>query len=592
MHRLLEEPCQFSFKKGSNSMTKRLNHCAILLTIAVLLSVNLAQAQTRDGSKREVDRTAAIPGRLKVSELLAQARVAKRPGFALMPSRNLGKASSPAFSFTLMAGPNLPVVGSGTVGRLTKWTAVTSSNSFIGDSTIFESKLGLVGIGTDTPTSKLTVAGTIQSLSGGFQFPDGTVQTTAGIAPNQVVRSLNGLMGDLTLVPGANVTITPGANSLTIATSGLLSGVSHDATLKGNGTIGDPLGVAIPLILSGSVDSGPSNTVGIIQLTNTDILGVGISALAETAVLARGVDDNVSGGIGVSAEGGNGKVIGGFGVFARGGSSDLRGGVGVDARGGNGDSDAGGRGVDATGGSSTTANGGTGVGGEGGESRKGNGGRGVFAVGGRAINPGHNGGIGIEATGGEGIDGATPGLAGKFNGDVEVTGTLSKGGGSFKIDHPLDPENRYLYHSFVESPDMKNIYDGNIVTDANGEATITLPEYFEALNRDFRYQLTVIGAFAQATVADEIRGNRFVIRTSAPNVKVSWQVTGIRHDRWADKNRIPNEVQKSERERGYYLHPEAFNQPEERGLEWALDPELMQQRKLRRIESKQRRNDK
>lgn len=50
------------------------------------------------------------------------------------------------------------------------------------------------------------------------------------------------------------------------------------------------------------------------------------------------------------------------------------------------------------------------------------------------------------------------------DGNVAVQNTLSKGGGSFKIDHPLDPENKYLYHSFVESPDMMNVYNGNITT--------------------------------------------------------------------------------------------------------------------------------
>ena len=68
-----------------------------------------------------------------------------------------------------------------------------------------------------------------------------------------------------------------------------------------------------------------------------------------------------------------------------------------------------------------------------------------------------------------GQNGATPGDAGHFVGNVDISGNLSKGGGSFKIDHPLDPENKYLYHSFVESPDMKNIYDGNVVTDENGD---------------------------------------------------------------------------------------------------------------------------
>ncbi|MBU0616798.1 MAG: hypothetical protein KKI02_03700, partial [Planctomycetes bacterium] len=153
------------------------------------------------------------------------------------------------------------------------------------------------------------------------------------------------------------------------------------------------------------------------------------------------------------------------------------------------------------------------------------------------------------------------GTAGYFAGSVTVTGTLSKGGGSFKIDHPLDPENKYLYHSFIESPDMMNIYNGNVTTDENGYAEVTLPEWFDALNRDFRYQLTVIGQFAQAIVGEEIRDNRFVIRTDKPDVKVSWQVTGIRQDPFANKYRIPVEEDKPEGERGMYLHPEAHGQP-------------------------------
>jgi len=150
-----------------------------------------------------------------------------------------------------------------------------------------------------------------------------------------------------------------------------------------------------------------------------------------------------------------------------------------------------------------------------------------------------------------------------FDGDVEVTGTLSKGGGSFKIDHPLDPENKYLYHSFVESPDMMNIYNGNVTTDVNGLAVLTMPEWFEALNRDFRYQLTVIGQFAQAIVSQEIKDNRFAIRTDKPNVKVSWQVTGVRKDAFANANRIPVEQAKNADERGKFLHPEAIGKPPE-----------------------------
>jgi hypothetical protein len=155
-----------------------------------------------------------------------------------------------------------------------------------------------------------------------------------------------------------------------------------------------------------------------------------------------------------------------------------------------------------------------------------------------------------------------------LNGDLEVTGTLSKGGGSFKIDHPLDPENKILYHSFVESPDMMNVYNGNVVTGDDGRAWVRLPDYFEALNRDFRYQLTVLGQFAQAIVEQEIENGGFQIRTDKPGVKVSWQVTGIRKDPWAERNRIPTEEDKLPDDQGKYLHPELYGQPAEMGVHY------------------------
>ena len=155
------------------------------------------------------------------------------------------------------------------------------------------------------------------------------------------------------------------------------------------------------------------------------------------------------------------------------------------------------------------------------------------------------------------------GEAGHFSGNVNVVGTLAKGAGSFKIDHPLDPQNKYLSHSFVESPDMMNVYNGNIVSDADGFATVQLPEWFEVLNREFRYQLTVIADgdqtdFVQAMVAEEIENDQFRIRTSAPHTKVSWQVTGIRHDPYAEANRIPVEEMKPEKLRGLLPAPRSL----------------------------------
>ncbi|MBI5326617.1 MAG: hypothetical protein HZB41_15305 [Ignavibacteriae bacterium] len=167
-----------------------------------------------------------------------------------------------------------------------------------------------------------------------------------------------------------------------------------------------------------------------------------------------------------------------------------------------------------------------------------------------------------------GINNSPTGYAGYFDGNVNVSGTLSKGGGSFKIDHPLDPANKFLYHSFVESPDMMNIYNGNATTDENGVAIVSLPDYFQKLNKDFRYQLTVVGQFAQAIISEKINNNHFVIKTDKPNVEVSWQVTGIRHDAFAESHRIQVEVEKTGKELGKYLYPVENGMPASSGINY------------------------
>jgi hypothetical protein len=198
--------------------------------------------------------------------------------------------------------------------------------------------------------------------------------------------------------------------------------------------------------------------------------------------------------------------------------------------------------------------------------------RGVNNGTGRAVTGISQNGIGINGGGKIGVNGITTSndpndaavrgisqfgtaYAGDFQGNVRVTGILTKGAGSFRIDHPLDPKNKYLSHSFVESPDMMNIYNGNITTDGKGEAAVELPNYFEALNRDFRYQLTVVGQFAQAIVLEKIKGNSFKIKTNKPRIEVSWQVTGIRKDAFAEKNRIQVETEKTAYERGNLQNP-------------------------------------
>ncbi len=420
-----------------------------------------------------------------------------------------------------------PVKGSGTPGQLTKWT----SPDTIGDSIVIESN-GNIGIGTAAPGSKLTVAGRIEA------FTTGVIPAVLGQSPGG-----SGVRGNSDTGFGVFGSSTTGNGAQGLSTSG--NGV-FGFSLTGNGVRGDTGNSSTAGVFGVNSASGGNGVLG--QAFN----GTGVRGISSTSFGVFGSSDSFTA---VEARSNTG-----FGVF---GSSNANNGVhgesntstGVFGSSANSFS-SGESGFNSTDGIGVSGQTATGLG--------------VFGA--------SNTGVGVlaQSTEGTAVMSVTgTGSAGEFIGDVSVSGTLTKGGGSFKIDHPLDPANKNLSHSFVESPDMMNIYNGNVTTDANGEATVALPAYFAVLNKDFRYQLTVIGQFAQAIVSSEISDNRFEIKTDKPTVKVSWQVTGIRQDAWANKNRIPVEEPKPDRERGYYIHPELYDQPEERNVEWARRPELM-----------------
>jgi hypothetical protein len=152
-------------------------------------------------------------------------------------------------------------------------------------------------------------------------------------------------------------------------------------------------------------------------------------------------------------------------------------------------------------------------------------------------------------------------VAGFFDGGI----TVVNGPKNFQIDHPLDPENKYLLHTCIESSEMKNVYDGVAQLHENGEAWVQLPEWFEALNGHFRYQLTPVGMPAPGLhVAEEIAENRFKIAGGEMGMRVCWQITGSRRDRWAAANPFEVEPMKPEEERGRYLEPGLYDAPEER----------------------------
>ena len=182
-----------------------------IATLVASISISLnAQAQTSSAGPNEPGVTAVRP-QIHLSDLLAQAARNGRRNASIGSGHTSTTQKDSFFNITESSGPNLPVTGSGTIGRLTKWAGFTSSNSAIGDSIVYEDKNGRVGVGTDSPTSRLSVAGLIESLSGGIKFPDGTVQSTSS--------------------------------------TGALLTVAHDSTLMGDGTPVSPLGLSSPLAI-------------------------------------------------------------------------------------------------------------------------------------------------------------------------------------------------------------------------------------------------------------------------------------------------------------------------------------------------------
>ena len=503
------------------------------------------------------------------------------------------------------------ITGSGSAGFLPDFTAPTQ----VGNSAVFQSgssPTAKIGINTITPGAALDVVGSTNFRGSVTLLSTGTATQSAGSksqpmdlkasAFNTSTKSAVAQTFQLQAEPVNNNTANPsGALSLLygsgtkaaaetglkINNKGLITfapGQTFPGTGTGNGTVTN-VGLSAPAsdfnVTSSSVTSNGTlafewqvaptslNTPNAIVKRDSsgsiNAQGIGALRVSATSLFATnnllGHDTAPVTGINGDA----GAADNGFGVFGD-SFSGLGAGVLAAAEGG---------GIGVFGQAGFHNLGGQGVFGESFGTQFSANGFGPDGVDGVSHNSAGSGVAAINTAGGTGVFAQTNGgLAGDFHGDVSVNGNLAKAGGSFKIDHPLDPENKYLYHSFVESPDMMNIYNGNVTTDAQGNAVVELPEWFETLNRDFRYQLTVMGQFAQAIVGNKMANHSFVIQTDKPNVEVSWQVTGIRHDAWADAHRIPVEQEKPENERGHYLHPELFGAPAEKSIASVHHPGL------------------
>lgn len=195
---------------------------------------------------------------------------------------------------------------------------------------------------------------------------------------------------------------------------------------------------------------------------------------------------------------------------------------------------------------------------------------GVFGISRSTSGRGVDGRATAATGGGVGVFGSATspnGYAGLFSGRVQVLGDFAATTKTFLIDHPLDPENKFLLHSTVESSERLNLYSGNVTLDANGTAEVQVADWFSALNTDFRYQLTAIGAPGPSLyIASKLANNRFVIGGGSPGMEVSWQISGVRHDPAALASPLVVEQEKPADQRGFYLSPAAYGQAAERGL--------------------------
>jgi hypothetical protein len=411
----------------------------------------------------------------------------------------------------------------------------------------------VTSVGLSAPNSDFTVSGSPVTGAGTLGLAWSVSPDTNDTANAIVKRDGTGSFaaGNITSVTLAAA--NPAGIAIigsTAAPAGAIAGIN-----SGDSAVADGVdGVTSSPSASGVAGINNLGGIGVYGTGGVGVFGIDTPGTSGTGVIGNGA---------IGVEGQATECCGWAGYFLGFTASTGSGGNGGDAIhaiGGNGDLSA----SASIGGSGVAGYGGDGVGSDG---------VGGFFVGGSYS----TGGTGMTAFAG------SSGVAGYFYGDVGVSGNLGVAGQkNFKIDHPLDPANKYLVHSSVESSEMMNIYTGNVTVDAHGEATVPLPDWFEALNTDFRYQLTAIGGPGPGLyIAEKVANNQFKIAGGTPGSEVSWQVTGVRHDAFAKAHPLVVEEEKEERLRGFYIRPELYGAPPEKQIEWARHPQMMKRMKER-----------
>lgn len=476
---------------------------------------------------------------------------------------------------------SLSVAGYGVYGQ-----ATATSGTTYGVYGLSNSSSGRGVYGLASASSGGAVGGFFQSNSeegvGVLGINTSTIGSTSGVYGQSASVEGYGVYGKATN-PGAFGVFSEGNMHATGIISGNGSGLTsvNAAQLNGLSSTAFLQSVPVPLSLTGL---SPTSILRVentsVDWDSTAILGVSSGANGfKYGIYGQALN---SAGTGVYGEGGNTGVEGrstlGFGVYGTGHYGVLAQGTYIGILGQS-------SGTDGAGVEGQSTGGGLSYGGEFSATSSTANAAGVFARASAGSGTTHGVWGQSDSTQGTGVGGyalASSGVTyGAYGYTTSGTGWAVYAGGkfgasgtkSFRIDHPLDPENKYLLHYSTESPVPQNFYVGNVVTDANGYAWVELPDYFSEINANFKYQLTVVddadsSAFVQAKVSKKIRDGRFQVRTSAPNTEISWRVDADRNDLYV-RNRPPKEVEdKVGSEKGKYQHPEFYGLGPERGMNY------------------------
>jgi hypothetical protein len=310
------------------------------------------------------------------------------------------------------------------------------------------------------------------------------VSATSGSGTALVATTSTGLAGhfvggDVDMDKNLNVTGTLSTGTLSSGASGFASSVSSTPAVKATGTNG-----------ADGVDASSDSGNGVFGKSTSgagvhgDSGGTGVVGTAPS----NETNPGVPGGTGVSGTGGDGSgAIGGTGVSGTGGIGDHEG----------------------TGGST-------------------GGGTGVLGTGGSNNHGGSNGGIGVHGIAGPGAGGGLPGLAGLFDGDVQVNGNFSATGTkAFVQAHPSDPSREIVYVA-LEGGEAGTYVRGTGQLQS-GKAVLALPEHFGLTTTEgLTVQLTPRGEWLQLYVVELDTAQLVVREAQGKNGAFDYFICGVR----------------------------------------------------------------